>query len=119
MRILLVDDDVELSEVLARRLVRKGFEVLTAPSLGEAISVFDAEGGKVDAVLSDLNLGIARGTDVFRMLAERGYSGLFVIMSGDIGEDAILSDLVRAGRVRKLEKPFELGEFLGMLANKS
>ena len=118
MKLLLVDDDVDLAEVMSRRLVRKGFEVSVAHSVAQAEEIFLAQTERFEGVLCDLNLGALRGTDVYHRLQIHGFAGVFVMMSGDASVDANLSDLINSGKVWKLEKPFDMTVLITLLKEK-
>jgi CheY-like chemotaxis protein len=65
-RILLVEDDKPNRDILARRLGRNGFTVLTAATGAEACSVAAAE--LPDVVLMDVGLPDVDGWEVTRQL---------------------------------------------------
>jgi DNA-binding NtrC family response regulator len=54
LRVLVVDDDAAMREVLAEGLQRKGFDVVTTASVSEALACIST--GAFDALLSDLHL---------------------------------------------------------------
>jgi two-component system response regulator ResD len=83
-RVLLVDDEPMVREVLARYLSREGFQVETAPD-GEAALQALAE-GTPDVVLLDLMLPRVDGLEVFRRL--RASRPTPVIMLTAKGEEA-------------------------------
>jgi DNA-binding response OmpR family regulator len=60
MRVLVVDDEEVIRDVLGTLLTREGYEVSAAASAGEAISIF--ENDTYDVVLLDLMLPIARAS---------------------------------------------------------
>ncbi len=62
-RLLLVDDDVELSELLARKLSRAGYEVRSADSLRAALELTAVE-APFDVLITDFHLPDADGAGV-------------------------------------------------------
>jgi two-component system cell cycle response regulator DivK len=67
-RILLVDDDEMNRDMLSRRLVRKGYEVIVAVDGAEAVHMSLSQAP--DLVLMDSNLPILSGLDATRKIRE-------------------------------------------------
>ena len=65
-RILLVEDNEMNRDMLSRRLVRRGFEVLLAEDGEEAVAVADRE--RPDLILMDLSLPVLDGWEATRRL---------------------------------------------------
>lgn len=63
MKILLVEDEIELLDLFARRLVRAGFDVVSASTAEDAIDML--QDTDFDAVISDIQLPGKSGFDVF------------------------------------------------------
>ena len=68
-RILLVEDEIALSDPLSFLLEREGYEVVVAADGPSAIAAFDQDGA--DLVLLDLMLPGLPGTEVCRELRTR------------------------------------------------
>ena len=64
MRILVVDDELSMREVLDILLTRAGYQVTTASSVERAIDVMTGPG--TDLVVSDMKLGQGSGLEVLR-----------------------------------------------------
>jgi CheY-like chemotaxis protein len=87
-RILLVEDNELNRDMLSRRLLRKGYEVLLAMDGGEGVAMAQAE--SPDLILMDMSLPVVDGWEATRRLkAEPGTRGIPVIaltahaMAGD------------------------------------
>ena len=65
-RILLVEDNELNRDMLSRRLVRKGYEVLLAVDGAEGVAVAAAE--RPDLVLMDMSLPVLNGWEATRRL---------------------------------------------------
>ena len=65
-RILLVEDNEMNRDMLSRRLVRKGFEVLVAEDGGKALELVPEE--RPDLVLMDMSLPVVDGWEATRRL---------------------------------------------------
>jgi DNA-binding response OmpR family regulator len=112
MRILLVEDDEELSSFLVRVLHEEGFEVVRAASAGEALGCLDAQSFQLavlDRMLPDLD-GLTICTAIRRHDLE-----LPVVMLTARGE---LEDRVAgldSGADDYVVKPFEVEELLARI----
>jgi diguanylate cyclase (GGDEF)-like protein len=88
--LLLVDDEATNRDALSRRLVRKGFTVLTAETGLDALKMVDAH--RVDAILLDVMMPGMSGIETLRRLREsRSASELPIIMvtAKDASEDVV------------------------------
>jgi CheY-like chemotaxis protein len=68
-KILLVEDNELNRDMLSRRLVRKGFQVITAADGGQAIALAESE--KPDLILMDMSLPVMDGWEATRQLKRR------------------------------------------------
>jgi DNA-binding response OmpR family regulator len=66
-KILLVDDDPAIRQILVRLLADEGFIVVTAANGAEALAL--AECTKFDLVLLDLNMPVKNGWDTFEQMS--------------------------------------------------
>jgi len=64
MKILLVEDNEMNRDMLSRRLVRKGFEVVMAVDGGQAVSMAESE--HPDLILMDMSLPVIDGWEATR-----------------------------------------------------
>ncbi|GAA5523810.1 transcriptional regulatory protein CpxR [Microbulbifer aestuariivivens] len=72
-RILLVDDDMELTDLLREFLCAEGFDVTVANDGGRGLALARAE--SFDALVLDVMLPVHNGFDVLRSLREEGGPG--------------------------------------------
>jgi signal transduction histidine kinase/CheY-like chemotaxis protein len=81
LRILLVEDDPNLNDLVSQMLEEQGSKVVRAASGAEALSLFESSG--VDAVLSDMVMpGAVGGLDLARQVRERHEGFPVVLMTG-------------------------------------
>ena len=104
-RILIIDDEPAVCQVLAEALRVGGFEVDGATTAEEAMAA--ALQAKPDLVVADLCLGAASGLDVIDELRERLGDVPTVIITGH-GDPDKLSDASRRRPVEVLNKPIDL-----------
>jgi CheY-like chemotaxis protein len=102
-RVLLVEDDPGVRRTVAGWLTRLGFEVLACQDGPSGLARFDAEGGRVDVLLTDMLMpGGLNGRQVVEALRARSPRLPAVVMSG------YSADLVAGGvpeGIGLVEKP--------------
>ena len=83
--VLVVDDDAEFRLLLAQRLEALGADASEAASVVEAIDTVESR--HVDVVISDHSMPQASGLNLLSYLVRRGFTGRFVLMSGDLSPE--------------------------------
>jgi DNA-binding response OmpR family regulator len=109
-RLLLVEDDTRLAEMLSEYLGEAGFRVAVAP-LAEAALAKPADG--YDAVILDLTLPDRDGLDVCRALRARNDTPILMLTARGSATDRIVG--LELGADDYLPKPFEPRELLARL----
>jgi DNA-binding response OmpR family regulator len=112
-RVLLVDDDGAVREMMDQALTRKGFGVVTASSVPEALRLIADE--TFDVLITDLHMPEAG--DGFTVVSAMRHSqphALTMLVSGypDV-ESAMAAILLEADEV--LVKPFEVGKLTDLI----
>ena len=103
-RVLIVDDEAGLLEMLAIVLQRSGYEVRTAGDERGALEAFRAE--RPDLVLLDLRLGNDDGLQVLRRMKEADPTvPVVVITAYSTWDNAV--EAMRLGAYDFIKKPFE------------
>ena len=108
-RVLVVEDDRDLSRLMAAHLASEGYDVVRAREAAAALELVGA--GRVDVVVLDLMLPRISGDGLLVRLREReGTRDLPVIVVS--AKDAVWTrvDLLRLGADDYLTKPFDLDE---------
>ncbi len=104
-RILIVDDEEDIIELIAYNLTRDGFVTETAMTGESALDM--ARRGKPDLVVLDLMLPGIDGLDVCRLLkSDPATAGIPVIMLTAKGEDADIVAGLELGADDYVTKPF-------------
>jgi DNA-binding response OmpR family regulator len=111
MKVLLVEDDVPLADVIARNLRARG-HLLTVASTAEEAVLSMAESWP-DALLLDVNLPDQTGWDVLRRLsvADRQRLSVIVVSAAPISEKRV----VEFQPLRHLQKPFPIEALVRLL----
>ena len=106
-RILVVDDDAELCEILTEVLTRFGFEVQAAPDGQEALELLKKDG--FDLVITDLDMPVIGGLTLLRKVREAGGEIPFIFMTGH-GTVECAVEAMKCGASDFVQKPFPLAE---------
>jgi two-component system cell cycle sensor histidine kinase/response regulator CckA len=105
--VLLVEDEDAVRMGGMRALTSRGYTVHEASSGVEALEVFEALGGKVDIVVSDVVMPEMDGPTLLGELRKRQPDIKFVFVSG-YAEDAFARNLPADAHFGFLPKPFSL-----------
>ena len=89
-RILLVDDDAIVRQVLVLSLEDSGYAVLSAESGGAALALL-AQGERVDIIVSDLTMPVMDGLALIHAAQERRPGLPAVLLTGYVADDAALA----------------------------
>ncbi len=107
-RILVVDDEPQITRVLRSGLVKHGYEVRVASEGEAALELFRA--WTPDLVFTDLSMPNVDGVELCRRL--RAFSGVPVIVLSVKGEEGAKIEALDAGADDYVTKPFGMGELL-------
>jgi DNA-binding response OmpR family regulator len=111
MRVLLVDDDDDLVDVMRGLLADEGARVHVAHSLGEVERQRD-DALASDLAILDVNLGAGQpsGVDVFEWLRAGGFAGRVVFLTGHARAHPLVTAAAAIPGTRVLSKPIGLRE---------
>ena len=107
-KILIVDDDASLAEMLQLVLRQEGFETVWCATGDAALQVF--RDSNPDLVLLDLMLPGINGVDVCRRI--RGESGVPIVMLTAKSDTGDVVDGLQAGADDYVAKPFKPRELV-------
>jgi two-component system response regulator (stage 0 sporulation protein F) len=105
MKVLVVDDEVFIRELIVEYLSMKGYEVFSADNGREAIDRFEAESPEV--MLLDIKMPGISGIEALRKIKDTG-KDVFVIMLSAFGDFETVQETLRTGANCYMEKPFTL-----------
>jgi two-component system response regulator VicR len=111
VRILLVDDDRELIDLLAFALRRGGLEPIAAYDATSALRLYEER--RPDLVVLDINLGVSSGLEVLRELRRRAALPVIMLTALDSEEDKVRG--LEAGADDYLTKPFSHRELIARI----
>jgi DNA-binding response OmpR family regulator len=112
-RLLVVDDEVFVRELLAEYFTKLNYQVRTAGSASEALQLVEKESFQV--ALVDLRMPDAGGIDVLRAIKETSEDISVIIMTGYPTVDSAVG-AIRSGAYDYIVKPFRLKELHEVVA---
>jgi len=113
VRVLVVDDETHVREVLIEALEAEGCEVVSAQSGEIALALYDQYQGKFDAVFTDIGMPEMSGWELVTEIRDRSKTMPIAIISG--WADAIsvqTKNAVKADWV--VAKPFDINKITGI-----
>lgn len=109
IRLLLVDDDINLLELTSQLLYRKGYLVTPATGSSEAITILNNNNRAYDVVLTDLCMPENNGIELAIMIRELSTDIPVILHTGKI--DLIdETQIARAGIAEVITKPCRVEE---------
>ncbi|MGD2271884.1 MAG: response regulator [Desulfobacterales bacterium] len=106
VKVLIIDDEQHILDLLYEILERRGFDVYPATSGEEGIEVFKKE--KPTVVLTDIRLPRASGIDILKFVKRVSPVTQVIMISGYGSTDDVIEAL-RLGASDYLMKPFNIG----------
>jgi len=115
IRVLVVDDETAVREVLREALEAEGCEVIVAESGEMALKLYDASAGKLDVVFTDIGMPEMSGWELASEIRKRSETVPLAIVSG--WADAISCDARQAIKADwVVSKPFDIA-IIAQIAN--
>lgn len=113
-KIMIVDDEPGIRELLSEALLEKGFDVTSAKDARESLMYLNKN--DFDLLITDINMPRLDGIELLKKMKIKGRKEKVIIMSGgdvdcsDIAEDipVVYSQLI---------KPFKMDEFLSVVSS--
>lgn len=113
-RILIVDDDKRVITMIARYLIKAGYDVESATNGMEALELYrrSRERKPIDAIIVDLNLPDSiRGDEIMKHIIELDDSAIGIISSG-YHNDPVVQNYDQHGFSAVLKKPYPLKDLV-------
>ncbi len=102
-RLLVVDDVPDTLEVIERNLATKGYQVLTASGVGDAIKILDSM--EVDLVITDIKMPKISGLDLVKYVREHFKDTEVIIITGYPSVKGAIT-AIKTGAEAYVVKPF-------------
>ena len=91
MKILVVDDDSMAGEMTSAVLEAMGHEIVLSEDGVDAVSKLNAN-EDIELIVSDMNMPMVSGIDLFRELRDQGSSLPFILLTGDEPEPLLAQE---------------------------
>ncbi len=106
-RVLIVDDDDEIRDVLREALSNFGYETLTVSNGDEAFQIYQQE--EIDLVLSDLMMTPMSGMELLAKISKIDPNAIFIMITGYPSLGTAV-EAVKLGACDYIAKPFRMDE---------
>lgn len=117
-RIIIMDDEKHLREILSQMLLSMGYEVIITQNGTEAAKALDdqiAAGGKIKAMILDLTVPGDKGGKDIALPISKKYPEMKIFASSGYSEDPVFSNPEQFGFDASIRKPFMHKELATML----
>jgi two-component system response regulator HydG len=111
-RILIIDDDMDMCNLLGRFLQKKGFETDASHSGNKGIAKFKES--KFDIVLCDFRLGDKEGREVLKEIKQVDPAAIVIIITG-YSDIKTAVDVIKSGAFDYITKPLIPEEVLNVI----
>jgi two-component system response regulator HydG len=112
-RILIIDDDMDMCNLLSRFLQKKGYETDTSHSGNKGIAKFKES--KFDVVLCDFRLGDKEGREVLREIKQIDPYAVVIIITG-YSDIKTAVDVIKSGAFDYITKPLIPEEVVNVIS---
>ena len=112
IKLLLVDDEEDFLNSLAKRLGKRDFDITTATEGNRAIEV--AKKGKFDVAILDMKMPGMDGMELLQILKKKHKFLEVIILTGYGGVDSAV-EATKLGAYAYLEKPYDFEKLLDVL----
>lgn len=107
MKLLVVDDELSMRELLEIIFRAEGYEVATAGSLLEARKLLQADPAEI--LVCDLRLGDGSGLELLTEFHQQRPDGIFILITAYASADSAI-DALKMGAFDYITKPFDIEE---------
>ena len=111
MKILIVEDDKEINDLLAEYLSGKGYEVRSLYEGRKVVETIEQE--KADMVLLDIMLPYKSGDSILEEIRKTSMLPVIILSAKDTTQNKV--DLLRLGADDYITKPFDMEEVLARI----
>ncbi len=108
-KVLIVDDDLIIRQMLETFLQNQGMEVISATDGKAALTILEKE--KFDIILTDLMMPNMSGIELMQEASSKGINPPFIIMTA-FGTIQTAVEAMRIGAFDYITKPFNLNELI-------
>lgn len=104
-KILIVDDEKEIRDLLSKLLIKEGYEIFMADSGTEGLKI--VSNNRFDLALIDVQLGDLDGIEILKKI-KQDFPAVEVLMMSGHGTFGNVIEMIKSGAQDFIEKPFDL-----------
>jgi PAS domain S-box-containing protein len=109
--VLVIDDDVAISEMVSEVLNDAGFTVLTAENGEMGIQRFAEHADEIGLVILDMNMPKMNGKETFQHL-KKIYPSVKVLLATGYSENHVAGEMIKQGLAGVISKPYAVNEMV-------
>lgn len=110
--ILVIDDEDNISNAIAKALKKEGFGVITASNYKTAVNIID--NSTLDLIISDVMMPYTGGFDIVEYVKENPkLKHLPVILVTGMDKDILYSSSIQANAI--VQKPFDIAQLMALV----
>ncbi len=113
-KVLIIDDEEMIRNIVKRILKLKGHETVEAKSGDEAIEILEKSPNEFDFAILDLSMPGLSGDETFYRIRELKPALNIIIATGFIGSSES-QQFLNNGAIAILEKPFKMDQLLNIM----
>ncbi len=114
--VFVVEDEKEIRDMIRITLRRRGFDVVDASNLTEAMKLYERIKDEIGLVILDVVLPDGMGTALLNQIRkEKGETLRVIVVSGYPKEFSEIRKIMKYGRIEYLPKPFKPQTLLNMV----
>ncbi|MGB5232908.1 MAG: response regulator [Desulfoprunum sp.] len=110
--LLLVDDEIEFTEIMAQRLHKRGFPITTATEGATALRRLEEHA--IDVVILDVAMPGMNGIDILNAIGERQPLVEVIMLTGQATVGTAV-EAIRHGAFNYLKKPCEIEDLIAQI----
>ncbi len=114
VKVLLVEDEITLRDLLKTILEESGLNIITAADGVEAVEIFKAHKDEIGVVLSDLGLPRLGGWEAFLKMREINPELKGILASG-YSNQKVKDEILKSGAENFIQKPYNPPEIIAMI----
>lgn len=114
VKVLLVEDEITLRDLLKTILEESGLNIITAADGVEAVEIFKAHKDEIGVVLSDLGLPRLGGWEAFLKMREINPELKGILASGYFNQK-VKDEILKSGAENFIQKPYNPPEIIAMI----
>lgn len=111
-RVLIVDDELSIRQILEEIVTLYGYEAITADSAKKALGILPNT--RIDLVMLDLNMPNIAGEKFLDFIRKQGFKTPVVVVSAHVDKE-IAQQLGRIGISGIVTKPFEVDRVIDVM----